>query len=264
MPELPEVETIVRHLRPKIRGKRILNIEVRGKRVLRYHKSLADFRKSLAGKKILDVRRLGKNIIFQLHDGTSFAAHLMMTGQLLLNPKGEVGHERLRLKLSGGNFLIFNDVRQFGWCRVVSSSEKLVGPDAFSSSFGTFKLLLRSHRSALKPLLLNQKIISGIGNIYADEILWYAGLRPTRVVNSLNEGEIKKLYNAVHYVLALAIKKEGTSARDYRKPDGTEGGYYKIRKVYQRAGENCLRDGAIIQKIRLGSRSAHFCPQHQK
>ena len=113
-------------------------------------------------------------------------------------------------------------------------------------------------------LLLNQKIIAGIGNIYSDEILWHAGIRPTRKTDSLKKIEIKKLFSALKYVLRLAIRNEGTSMRDYRKPDGTKGGYYQIRKAYNRAGERCSRDGAIIRRIEIGGRSAYFCPRHQE
>lgn len=264
MPELPEVETIVRYLRPKVRGKRILGIEVYGKRVLRNHRNPEKFKRTVTGKKVETIGRIGKNIIFVLDDGTRLVFHLMMTGQLLLNPRQKAGHERLRMRLSGGNCLVFNDVRQFGWCRIIKLPQQLVGPDALSLNFKIFKSLIRPRRVMIKNLLLNQKFIAGIGNIYSDEILWHAGIKPMRKADSLTSGEIKKLYAAMRHVLNLAIRKEGTSARDYRKPDGSEGGYYEIRKVYQRAGDRCSRCGAIIKRIKVGSRSAHFCPKHQK
>ena len=116
----------------------------------------------------------------------------------------------------------------------------------------------------VKNGLMSQKVFAGIGNIYSDEILWHAGVRPQRRADTLDRREVKKLYDATRRVLALAIQKGGTSARDYRKPDGSEGGYYKIRKAYQRTGEKCARDGAIISRIMVGQRSAHFCPKHQK
>lgn len=264
MPELPEVETIIRYLRPKIRGRRILGIEVYGKRVLRNHRTHEKFKRAIIGKKIKTIYRIGKNIIFTLNDGLRLVFHLMMTGQLLLDPRQKASHERLLIRLSGGKNLVFNDVRQFGWCRVISSREKLAGPDTLSLNLKTFKRVIGTHRGIIKNLLLNQKAISGIGNIYSDEILWHAGIHPLRKAGSLKEREIKKLFSALRHILVLAIKKEGTSARDYRKPDGSEGGYYEIRKVYQRGGEKCSREGAIIKRIRIGSRSAHFCPVHQR
>lgn len=264
MPELPEVETIVRYLRPKIRGKRILGMKVLGKRVLRAHKSPTTITKAVAGKIVKNIRRLGKNIIFDLSGGTSFVIHLMMTGRLLLNPPKLSEHDRLIVGLSGGDRLVFNDIRQFGWCRVTGPRDWLAGPDALSLGLKKFKNLIAPRRGLIKSLFLNQKIISGIGNIYSDEILWYSGIRPTRKADTLSEKELKKLFQAMRRVLLLAIKKEGTSSRDYRKPDGTEGGYYKVRKAYQRTGEKCSRDSEIIQRIKMGGRSAHFCPRHQK
>lgn len=264
MPELPEVETIVRHLHSKIRGKRILDMEVLGARVARCHKNFSVVQRSIISRTIKDTSRHGKNIIFELSGGTNFVVHLMMTGRLLLNPKKISPHDRLVIKLSGGVRLVFNDIRQFGWCRVVDDKTNLAGPDALSLNFEIFKSLIGGRNAAIKNLLLNQKIISGIGNIYSDEILWYAGIHPMRKGDSLREREIKKLFSAIHSVLSLAVKKEGTSSRDYRKPDGTEGGYYQIRKAYQRAGEKCSRDGAVIRRIKVGGRSTHYCPKHQK
>lgn len=263
MPELPEVETIVRYLRSKIRGKRIWNVEIKGRRVLRDYKDPKEFIKSVAGRRIKNISRLGKNIIFELSDRTCFALHLMMTGRLFLNPAKKAIHDRLIFQLSGKQKLVFNDIRQFGWCRAVFAPHTLVGPDALSLSLREFKNLIRRRGGVIKNILLNQKIISGIGNIYSDEILWYARIKPTRKADSLSESEIDALYRATEKVLKLAIKKEGTSARDYRKPDGSKGGYYEIRRAYQRAGKQCVRDGAVIRRIIIGQRSAHYCPKHQ-
>lgn len=275
MPELPEVETIVRYLRPKIRGKRILSIGVYGKRVLRHHERPRDFTKAIAGKKIKDIRRAGKNIVFELKGGICFSIHLMMTGQLLLNPKQNVRHKRLLISLSGRNVLVFNDLRQFGWCRLITRGNLILpgksgflelnfGPDVGSLNFKTFEHIFRSRRGIIKSLLMNQKVISGIGNIYSDEILCYAGIRPMRKASSLSEREFLALYTAMKKVLRLATRKGGTSARDYRKPDGSKGGYYEIRRVYQREGEKCFLDGSMIKRIKVSQRSTHFCPYHQK
>lgn len=272
MPELPEVETIIKYLRPRIRNKRILGIKVLGARVTRYHQNFNAVRRKLIGRRIENISRHGKNIIFELSGGANLVMHLMMTGRPLLNPKEKSPYDRLVLNLSGGDKLVFNDIRQFGWCRIIipggwTSTAKRsalnAGHDALSLDFGTFKSLVAGRNAIIKNLLLNQKIISGIGNIYADEILWHAGIRPTRKADSLTHREIKKLFSSMRHILWLAIKKEGTSSRDYRKPDGTEGGYYKIRKAYQREGEKCSRDGAIIRRIKIGARSSYFCPKHQ-
>lgn len=264
MPELPEVETIVRYLRSRLRGKRILGLEVTAVKVLRGAGSVGEVRKKIINQKILDVERLGKNIILSLENKNYLLFHLMMTGQLLWNPAGERKHDRLVLKLSGNNRLVFNDLRLFGKCQLVAAEKLLLGPDALVVKFAEFKKLLAGKKDAIKSLLMNQKILAGIGNIYADEILWYAGIKPTRKAVSLNTFELKRLYTAMGKVLRAAIRKGGTSSRDYLKPDGSKGEYYELRKAYQREGEKCARDGAIIQIIKIGGRSSHFCPKHQK
>lgn len=264
MPELPEVETIVRYLRPRVVGKEILEMHSDTPRLFRGHKNSGEVRYAVVGKKIIGLARAGKNIVFRLSDGKRFLIHLMMTGKLLWNPQGNRKHDRMILRLSGGNKLVLNDVRKFGRCRIVESPTKLVGSDPLQIEFKKFEILISGRGGAIKNLLLNQKILAGIGNIYSDEILWYAGINPLRTAASLKEPELKKIYSAARRVLYRAIGAGGTSARDYLKPDGSKGGYYKIRKVYQRAGEKCSRDNAIIKRIKVGQRSAHFCPKHQK
>lgn len=264
MPELPEVETIVRYLRPRLKRKRILGLEVKATRVLRGSGGVGEIRKKIIDQKIMDLERMGKNILLKLENRNYLLFHLMLTGQLLWNPAGERKYDRLVLKLSGNNQLVFNDVRQFGRCGLVAPEKLLLGQDAFTVKFAEFKNLLAGKKGAVKSLLMNQQILAGIGNIYADEILWYAGIKPIRVAASLSTPELKKLYASIKKVLQLAIKKGGSSARDYLKPDGSRGGYYEVRKVYQREGEKCARDGAIIKRIKIGGRSGHFCPRHQK
>lgn len=263
MPELPEVETIVRYLRPRLKGKRILGFEAKASRLFRGHKNPAEVRRLVLGRKIIDLERVGKNIIFKLENGGYLLLHLMMTGQLLWNPAGERKHDRLVLKLSGNNKLVFNDVRRFGKCQFVSPEKLLLGRNALTIKLEEFKNLLAGKKGRIKGLLMDQKILAGIGNIYADEILWYAGVRPTRTALSLSAPELERLCGSIKKVLQLAIKKGGTSSRDYLKPDGSRGGYYQVRKAYQREGEKCARDGAIIKRIKIGGRSSHFCPKHQ-
>lgn len=265
MPELPEVETIVRYLRSKIRGKIILGLSVNTPRLFRNKQRVCEIRRKIIGKKIQNIKRGGKYIILELSGRENLLIHLMMTGQLILNPEEESKHVRALLELSEGNRLIFNDIRKFGRFQLVPKTQKLGGEDALTVSFKKFKELVKARKSNLKNLLLNQNILAGVGNIYADEILWEAALNPIRRANSLSDREIHNFYRALHKVLKLAIKKEGTSARNYRKPDGTEGGYYNIRKAYQRTGESCLRkDEGIIKRIVIGQRATHYCPQHQK
>ena len=268
MPELPEVETIVKYLKPKIRGKRILRLWSNTPRLFRQGKNLNELNKLLTGQTILNATRAGKNIVLILNSQFNLYIHLMMTGKLLWNhPRLNEKHIRFFMKLSGKNTLALHDIRKFGWIRLIkkeNSSDTHTNKDALSVSFEVFKNALRLRRVKIKNALLNQKIVQGIGNIYSDEILWYAGIKPLRPTNTLNKAEIKRVYSAMKMVLNTAIRKGGTSMRDYRKPDGQEGGYYPIRKVYQREGEKCQRDGAIIKRIKIGGRSAHFCPYHQR
>ncbi len=286
MPELPEVETIVRHLRKEILGKRIVDFTSDTPRIFRDHKprtfsrqansgvkrsrekvrgnNFSEVRKQVLGRKIESLGRIGKNILFNLSGGVCLNIHLMMTGKLLLGPREKQKHDRFNIKLSGGRHLIFNDIRKFGRCRIIDDEKMFGGEDALSVDFETFKNLIKFGKKILKNFLLDQNAISGVGNIYADEILWFAGIHPLRVTGSLKEREVKNLYLAMRKVLAFAIKKGGTSSRDYRKPDGSKGGYYEIRKVYQRTGKPCSRDSVKTQRIVVGGRGTHFCPKHQK
>lgn len=264
MPELPEVETIVRQLQTKICGKRILHLETSTPRLLRDHKNPQEVKRAVSGRRIKEIKRIGKNIVFMLDRGDPLVLHLMMSGRILLNPPRTEPHIRMTLRLSGNNQLALQDIRKFGRLRLVSNPESLVGKDPLRTPLREFKELLRSRGSVIKIFLLDQKFLAGIGNIYADEILWEARIHPLRKTGSLNNEELARLYQACRKVLRLAIKKEGTSMRDYRKPDGSSGGYWRIRKVYKRKGERCRRCGAIIKQIRIGSRSAHFCPKCQK
>lgn len=265
MPELPEVETIVRYLQKKILGKKILDFVILGKsnRLLRDHKDQNEVKLKVLGKKIEDIERVGKNIIFNLSDRTRLLMHLMMTGKILLNPKEINKHDQLILKLSGNTTLVFNDVRKFGRCRILGDVEKKFVEDALIINKSDFISGLEKNKGKLKSLLLNQKLVSGIGNIYADEILWYAGIHPERRPASLTNREFEKLYTSMRKVLRLAIKKGGSSARNYRKPDGTKGGYYPKRLVYRLHGTLCKKDGALIRRIVVAGRPTHFCPTHQ-
>ncbi|KKS39011.1 MAG: Formamidopyrimidine-DNA glycosylase [Parcubacteria group bacterium GW2011_GWA2_42_14] len=215
----------------------------------------------------MDTTRVGKNIVLALNNQYNLYIHLMMTGKLLWNySKLRERHIRFSMELNGKNTLALHDIRKFGWIRLIKKenfSDARVNKDALSISFEDFKNSLNLRKMKIKNALLNQKIVQGIGNIYSDEILWYAGIEPLRPANSLNSKKIKRIYSAMKKVLKMAIRKGGTSMRDYRKPNGKKGGYYPIRRVYQREGEKCARDGAIIKRIKIGGRSAHFCPYHQ-
>lgn len=269
MPELPEVETIVRAVRPYAEGKKIKAIRSNTPRLFRECKSFSTVKEAVEGKRIAAIDRIGKNIIFRLDGVYDFWLHLMMSGSLLVGSKnqkrGPDPYTRMELELNNGTKLFFRDIRKFGRVRMVKKGAEdiRIGPDALTISYQDFTAIIQKKRKTIKSLLLDQSGASGIGNIYADEILWQAGVNPARNTRLLSEKEIKKIYQGMRKVLAVAIRLAGTSFRDYRKPDGSEGGYFAARKVYQRAGEKCEKDSAIIQRTVMAHRGTYFCPEHQ-
>lgn len=263
MPELPEVETIVRYLRPHLVGKRIVAVKTDTRRLFRDHKNIDEVRKLVVGQKIVSCRRIGKNIFFDFEDGHSLVLHLMMTGRLLLNPEKTRPHDRAAFILSAGTVLIFNDTRKFGRCRIVGAGKNICGDDALLIAPEKFYSGLQNKKSPIKTALLDQAVVAGIGNIYADEILWDAKIHPQKRAHMLTYAEIKKIFSSMKKILSRAIAHGGTTFRDYQKPDGSSGGYFALRNVYRREGERCGKDKGIIKKIVLGGRSTHFCSRHQ-
>lgn len=243
MPELPEVETIKRQLAQKIIGKK------------------------LNGKKITGVRRRAKILIIDFQDGSSLIFHLKLTGQLIFNGK-PAKYTRQVFKFNDGSQLIFNDVRKFGWWKKVKNTKELekgFGPEALEVNLKTFKALLKKRAKAkIKPLLMDQKFIAGIGNIYSDEILFAAKVGPLRLAKTLTDKEIQQIRQNIKKILQKAIQYHGTSAQYYLDARGRKGNYLQRLKVYQREGKKCFRCGTKIKRIKLGGRSAHFCPQCQK
>lgn len=243
MPELPEVETIKRQLARKIVGKK------------------------LSGKKIINLRRRAKILIIDFSDGSSLIFHLKLTGQLIFN--GQPGkHTRHVFKFSDGSRLIFNDMRKFGWWKWVKNTKKIeesFGPEALEVDLKTFKALLKKRPNAkIKPLLMDQKFIAGIGNIYSDEILFASRVGPLRLVKTLIEKETKEIFQNIKKILKKAIQYRGTSERDYLDATGQRGDYLQYLKVYRKEGESCPRCRTRIKRIKLGGRSAHYCPRCQK
>lgn len=243
MPELPEVETIRRQLFRKIIGKK------------------------LNGRKIVNVRRRAKILMIDFKDGHSLLFHLKLTGQIIFNGKLSP-HTRKVFKFDDGSRLIFNDVRKFGWWKEVKDTKKIekgFGPEALEIRVETFKNLLKKRPKAkIKPLLMDQKFIAGIGNIYSDEILFASRVQPLRLAKSLSGKEIQRIFKNIKKILRAAIKSHGSSFQYYLDACGRKGDYIKYHKVYQKEGENCPRCGAKIKRIKIGGRSAHFCPKCQK
>ncbi len=263
MPELPEVETIVRELNRKIAGKTI-------RRFFVFDKKLPKAGHSLPAK-ILSVHRHGKYIVFHLSGKKRILIHLRMTGGLFFEKKGgkeSHKYERARFLFSDGSALYFCDTRRFGTLEWKNDHEiPNLGINPLSPKFKAkaFSEIVRGSSRAIKNLLLDQKLISGIGNIYADESLWLAKVNPVRKSQSLSSGEIRKLVLAIKSVLRKAIKLGGSTMRDYKRTGGESGSYYeKARKVYDREGEGCFRCETKIKRIKVGGRSSYFCPACQR
>jgi len=244
MPELPEIETIRRELASEIIGKK------------------------LAGVKVTGVRRRAKVLMIDLADGSSLVFHLKLTGQLLLDTKPGK-HTRAVFKFADGTNLVFNNVRGFGWYKRVkdtSEIEKDFGPEPLTKDFTLKKfreILSKRTKAKIKPLLMDQHFIAGIGNIYSDEILFASGVRPQRRVKTLNEKEIKRIFQKMKKILKEAIEYQGSSIQYYVDVRGQKGKYVKYHQVYRREGKPCKKCGAIIKRIKINGRSAHFCPACQ-
>lgn len=270
MPELPEVETIKRSLEKHLINKEIENINIFYRRIIK--NSISQFKKACLKVKIQALERHGKYLFFSLAGGKSIVCHLRMTGQLLLKKKEEKPdkHTHLEFYFKGArNKLMYRDVRKFGtWEILLGSKEeyiikKKLGPDGLVLKFPGFLEKIRKYNKCIKAVLLDQQFIAGIGNIYADEILFRAGIRPDRETNRINEKEIQALFKTIKPALLSAIQKKGTSISDYINGQGKKGKFQLELKVYQRGGESCCECNSRIKKIRTAGRGTHFCPHCQ-
>jgi len=263
MPELPEVETIVRALGPHLVGRRIKRVTLRQPRIL-----IGDVT-GARGFSITGVQRWGKHIVLDLRRRASTAhllIHLGMTGQLLLD--GEPGpHTHAFFYLDGGRLLLYNDIRQFGrmeLTRELPVRLRRLGPDPFQVTEAEFVALFRARSSMAKPLLLNQLFLRGLGNIYADEALFRARIHPRTISARVRPAKAAALYRAIIKVLTEAIEDGGSSISDYVSSDGSLG-YFQFRhQVYQRTGSPCPVCSAAIRRIVVASRGTHFCPRCQR
>ena len=301
MPELPEVETIRIQLEKYLVGHRIKDIEIRNA------KYAIPEKKDLIDSKIKGVRRFAKVLSIDLSNGYSIVIHIKLTGQLIyrgpnlsarggltLSPKvvGGLGgkHTHVIFYLDRNGFLYYNDVRRFGWIKVIETEKVTgtgfigkLGPEPFASAQGRpgkltlklFKEILSKSRRPIKILLMDQAKIGGVGNIYANDALWLAGINPKKESKKLGNEEIKKSYDAIHKVLKEGLKFGGASELAFVTPDGSEGEYQKHTLVYGHHGEPCSRcdkqslskkilQKSIIQKFFLSGRGTYFCPVCQK
>lgn len=270
MPELPEVETVVRQLRPNLRGALISDVRVRLPKIVRT--APAAFRLGLRGRHIDQIDREGKRIILRLEPSACLVIHLGMTGRLMIRPAESPldQHTQVCWRLGDGfRELRFVDPRQFGgvWflpdgaCPAEHGLRPL-GPDALTLRWPQFREVLRRPRQ-IKALLLDQQAIAGLGNIYCDEALYAAGIHPRRRANLLREPQVARLFRAVRRVLKASIAAGGTTISDYRAADGSEGAFQRELKVYGRAGETCGRCGGLIRRVLAAGRSSHLCPRCQ-
>lgn len=262
MPELPEVETVVRSIAPLITGERIRAAEFFSHRVTRNDFDVTA--KSLFGATIVGVRRRGKQILIDLDRGLLYV-HLGMTGRLLW--KAEPGrYTRAIIELENG-VLLYDDVRQFGrveFFENATPSLSSVGPDALGIQFEDFHSRLRSRRGRLKAVILNQSFIAGVGNIYADESLFAARIHPLALSNRLSKQRVERLYKSMIEILQLAIHHRGSSISDYVDAAGKRGSFQQFHSVYGRAGEPCLRCGSPIRRVVVAGRGTHYCPRCQR
>ncbi len=275
MPELPEVETIVRDLRQSgIAGRTIVGASIH------WHRTLAEpaadqFVQRIAGKRILNVTRRAKYIVINLTADLTLLVHLRMTGRLYFAPKDFPldPYERAVLHLDGGQDLRFRDTRKFGrWYFLEDTTPVFsrLGPEPLAEDFSAalFAARLAKHNRQIKPLLLDQSVIAGLGNIYADEALWLAKVHPTRLSGSLTVRQVFHLYEAIVKVLTGGIEKRGTSLGEtsvnYSSVTGSYGENQDWLKVFQRTGEPCARCGTKIKRLVVAQRSSHICPKCQR
>ncbi|MFA5004962.1 MAG: DNA-formamidopyrimidine glycosylase [Candidatus Omnitrophota bacterium] len=266
MPELPEVETIKNDLKKAILGKSIKAVSVHDPRVIRQPSPEA-FKKGLRGATIKDVLRRGKLLVLELSGEKFLTIHLRMTGQLVY--PGTDKASRVFFSLSGGKGLDFNDQRLFGELRLVKDWQSLpfvknLGPEPFDLTLAGFKDMLSGCKSQIKPLLMDQGFICGIGNLYAAEILFRARINPEKRAQSLTVQEKKSLFMAMNKILRMAIKYGGSSIDDYLRLSGKPGGYVAYHRVYGRAGKPCFVCKTLIKRVAQAGRGTYFCPKCQE
>lgn len=262
MPELPEVETIIRHLRTELIGKTIQDIHIFWNRSIQG--DITTFKNNLIGGSFRSILRRGKYVCFRLDNALNMTIHLGMTGKLLLSlGDRERKHLRIEFLMKTGDSLYFHDTRKFGKVRLWPCRETVLpelGPEPMDAD-RVFRCLrsLRTHR-AIKTVLLDQRVLAGIGNIYADEALFRAGIHPRKPFDRVSPDQIKRLGGIIPEILDQAIGNMGTTISDYRPPHRPHGENQRFLKVYGQQGENCQICGNKIEKIRINNRGTHFCP----
>ncbi|MBZ2037857.1 DNA-formamidopyrimidine glycosylase [Streptococcus sanguinis] len=272
MPELPEVETVRRGLEKLILGKTIQSVEVKYPKMIQM--DLDAFRQDLLGQEIRSMRRRGKYLLFYLTDKV-LISHLRMEGKYLFYPDAvpERKHAHVYFQMTDGGTLVYEDVRKFGTMELLRKDQletyfaaRKLGPEPTEADFllAPFAAALGRSKKPIKPYLLEQTLVVGLGNIYVDEALWRARIHPARPAASLKPAEVKRLREQIIEVLQLGIEKRGSTIRTYRNALGEDGTMQDFLQVYGKTGQPCARCGSPIEKIKLGGRGTHLCPHCQK
>lgn len=270
MPELPEVETVARGLSERLIGEVIAEVEVSWARTIASHTEEA-FAQGLIGQAITHVGRRGKYVVLGLSGQGCLLIHLRMTGRLLLEePEAPIDpalsrYTRVLWRLASGRRLRFYDIRKFGrvhWAAAPEEALAALGPEPLDPAFTQDALgaMLHGRRRQLKPLLLDQHFLAGLGNIYVDEALWEAQIHPARRADTLTQPEVARLHAAIVGVLREAVRGRGTTLRDYRGADNRPGDFQRALAVYGREGQPCRRCGHPIERIIIGGRGTRLCP----
>jgi formamidopyrimidine-DNA glycosylase len=273
VPELPEVETVRRAIAPVLEGARLEQVEILDARLVRpFEPSIVAG--ELAGERVAEVARRGKYVVVRFDSRRSLLVHLRMTGSLRYAAHGTLvddPHTRAVLILDNGSDVAYRDVRRFGTWELFEAGElepylaARLGPEPLCRlSAAAWHRRLAGRRAPLKSALLDQRTISGLGNIYVDEALWHSALHPLRPAGGLGTGEAVSLHRAIRRVLRTAIDRQGSTLRDYAQPDGTYGSMQHEFRAYGRGGEPCERCGMPLTRIVVGGRTTTFCPQCQQ
>lgn len=273
MPELPEVETVRRGLNTLVRGQKILAVRINYKRMIQ--SDLTEFKAYLVNQTIHQVNRRGKYLLFDLGEQT-LVSHLRMEGKWLRYPSSEVPdnkHFHAFFDLSNAQTLVYQDVRKFGTMELVKTleladffSRKKIGPEPTEADFDlkTLQDQLSGSQKKLKPYLLDQSLVAGLGNIYVDEALWLAKIHPSEIARHLSPQKVAELRRAVIHILAEGVKHGGSTIRSYQNALGMAGTMQDYLQVYGKTGQPCARCGTPIEKYKLAGRGTHFCPKCQK
>lgn len=275
MPELPEVETVLRTIQPKLIGLRFTGVQITLPKIIRMPDDPEKFKDNIIGKEILKISRRGKYLLFNLTDGFNLLVHLRMTGRLLYCQANEplAKYTHLILVLDNGCHLRYADMRQFGHLWLLPEEDmnnlagyKDLGIEPLEAKFTVSYLRkeLKQKHTRIKPLLLDQTFIAGLGNIYADEALHRAKINPERLAATLKPREAAQLHQTVRDVLLEGIEHRGSTVRDFIDGDGQPGNYQNLLRVYGREGKPCRNCGHNIVRKKIAGRSTYFCPTCQK